>query len=227
MSFFWLRTFMVSLAGLLGFFALWTLITELVRPQLAYFPADSKEAVVFDTALAASVRAAHIGSVRGDLWSAAAVAEAAPLLFAPASDRPSAAFQTKIESAERTALHAARLSPHDSRVWLVLADLRSRRNPPASSATEILKLSYYTGPNEFALAPVRLLVAARVAADDELQEQIQSEIQRVILKRPDLKGAIAAAYKTALPRSREIFEAALLNADPDFLATITPPRQRP
>src|SRR6266404_5889382 len=130
MSFFWLRTSMISLSGLIGFFALWTMIAELVSPQLAYFPADSKEAVVFDAALAASTRAAHIGRVRGDLWVAAAVTEAAPLLFAPASDRPSGAFQTKIESAESTAVHAARLSPHDSRVWLVLADLRSRRSLP-------------------------------------------------------------------------------------------------
>ena len=174
----------------------------------------------------ASARAAHIGRIRGDLWAAAAVTEAAPLLFAPAGDRPSGASQAKIESAENAAVHAARLSPHDSRVWLVLADLRSAEAPPAPNAADALKLSYYTGPNEFALAPVRLSVAARVAADDELQEQIQSEIQRVILKRPDLKGAIAAAYKAALPRSREIFEAALLNADPDFLATISPPQPR-
>ena len=79
-------------------------------------------------------------------------------------------------------MQAARLSPHDARVWLVLADLRSRKNPPAPNAADALKLSYYTGPNEFALAPVRLSVAARVTADDELQEQVQSEIQRLILK---------------------------------------------
>ena len=226
MAIFGLRTFIISLAGLIGLAALWTLSAELVGPQLAYFPVDSKQAVVFDTAAAASAKAAHIGRIRGDLWAAAAMTEAAPLLFAPATERPSGAIQNKIESAENAAVHAARLSPHDARIWLVLADLRSRQIPPAPSAAEALKLSYYTGPNEFALAPVRLSVAARVAADEELQEQIQSEIQRVTLKRPDLKGAIAAAYKIAIPRSREIFEAALLNADPDFLATIDSPQPR-
>src|SRR4051812_45717918 len=123
MSFFWLRSLVVSLAGLLGLFALWSLSTELVSSPLAYFPADSKEAVVFDAAVAASARAAHIGRIRGDLWAAAAVTEAAPLLFAPPDDRPSAASQAKIGSAEDAAVHAARLSPHDSRIWLVLADL--------------------------------------------------------------------------------------------------------
>src|SRR5205807_2609009 len=121
----------------------WILYTELISPQLAYFPTDSKEAVVFDAAVASSARAAHIGRIRGDLWASAAVTEAAPLLFSPASDRPSEASQAKIENAENAAVRAARLSPHDSRVWLVLADLRSRRIPPAPNAADALKLSYY------------------------------------------------------------------------------------
>ena len=221
---FGLRVSAIMLAGVSGVFALWIIAAEVVGPALPYFPMDSKEAIVFDAAQASSVRAAHIGWIRGDLWAVAAVTEAAPLLFTPARDRPSAASQDKIKSAESAAVHAAKLSPHDARVWLVLADLRSRRSPPAPDAADALKLSYYTGPNEFALAPVRLAVAARVLADEELQDQIQSEIQRVILKRPDLKGAIAAAYKTALPRSRKIFEAALSTADPGFLATIAPSR---
>ena len=96
MAIFWLRTFILSLAGLIGLGALWILYTDLISPQLAYFPADSKEAVVFDAAVAASARAAHIGRIRGDLWAAAAVTEAAPLLFAPASDRPSGASQARM-----------------------------------------------------------------------------------------------------------------------------------
>ena len=89
MSFFWLRTFVFSLAGLISLFALWILSIELISPQLAYFPADSKEAVVFDAAQASSANAAHIARIHGDLWAAAAVTGAAPLLFAPATDRPS------------------------------------------------------------------------------------------------------------------------------------------
>lgn len=226
MSLFWLRTSAFSLAGLIGLAALWTLAAELFSPRIAYFPADSKEAVVFDAAQPSSARAAHIAGIRGDLWAAAAVTEAAPVLFTPPNDPPSGASQAKIESAETAALHAAKLSPHDSRVWLVLADLQSRRSPPSPKAAEALKLSYYTGPNEFSLAPVRLSVAARVTADEELQGQVQLEIQRIILKRPDLKGAIATAYKAANPQSRQIFEAALEEADPNFLATIAPPPKR-
>ena len=40
MSIFWLRTFIISLAGLIGLVALWILYTELISPQLAYFPAE-------------------------------------------------------------------------------------------------------------------------------------------------------------------------------------------
>ena len=220
MSFFWLRTSSVIVAAFIGAAALWILTTEAVRPRPAYFPANSNEVVAFDASLAASASAAHIGRIRGDLWASAAVTEAAPLLFEPTGEKPSAASQTKIERAQEAIQHAANLSPHDSRVWLVLAGLRSRQSPPDPSAAEALKLSYYTGPNEFALAPIRLAIAGRVTADEELQGQVQAEIQRIILKRPDLKPAIAAAYKTAVAKSRELFEATLEEADPNFLATI-------
>ena len=208
------------LSGLIGAFSLWIVAAELVRSSDAYFPANAKEATLFAATQPPSAKAAHLVRIRGDLWTAAAVAEVAPLLFTPASDQPSGEIQAKIDRAHATALHAAKLSPHDSRVWLILADLRSRVSPYAPNAPEALKLSYYTGPTEFALAPARLLVSARITADEELQEQIQSEIQRIILKRSDLKLAIAAAYKSAIPQTRQIFEAALLEADPDFLDSI-------
>jgi hypothetical protein len=83
-----------------------------------------------------------------------------------------------------------------------------------------LKLSYYTNPNDYDLAPRRLSVAARLNPDQELQDAMQAEIQAIILKRPDLRDAIAAAYKDANGLSRQVFEATLEEADPAFLAVI-------
>src|SRR4051794_27123231 len=100
MSFFWLRTLIMSFSGVIGLGALWVLSTELLRPPLGYFPVDAKEAMQFDAAATAAAKAARIGDIRGDVWAAAAVAEAAPLLFAPAGDQPSGAVQAKIQSAE-------------------------------------------------------------------------------------------------------------------------------
>jgi hypothetical protein len=184
---------------------------------LPYFPANSAEASQFDARQPASLQAAHIGAIRGDLWAMAAITDAAPLLFAPFNTPPSAASRAKMNRAEAAAERAARLSPHDARIWLLLADLRSRK---AGNAAEALKLSYYTAPNEFALAPVRLSIAGRVTADEELQAQVQAEVQRIVLSRSDLKPAIASAYKAATPHSRQLFEGALVTADPKFLDTL-------
>ena len=88
-------------------------------------------------------------------------------------------------------------------------------------------MSYYTGPNEISLTPLRLLLAVRSNAifDEEVQSLVPLDIQRIIMQRPDLKSAIVLAYKNALPKGREIIEAALKEADPSFLATIAAPNR--
>jgi hypothetical protein len=70
--------------------------------------------------------------------------------------------------------------------------------------------------------PLRLLLAVRSSAisDEEVQSLVPLDIQRIIKQRPDLKPAIALAYKNALPKGREVIEAALKEADPSFLAAI-------
>jgi len=70
--------------------------------------------------------------------------------------------------------------------------------------------------------PLRLLLAVRSGAisDEEVQSLVPLDIQRIIMQRPDLKPAIALAYKNALPKGRQIIESALKETDPRFLATI-------
>jgi len=160
--------------------------------------------------------------VRGDLWTDAAVTMAAPSLFGTTGSSREHASQSEVERIRAIVDRAVRLSPHDSLIWLVLAslDFRVDRNDPRG--TETLKLSYYTGPNEISLMPLRLLLAVRSGAisDEEVQSLVPLDIQRIIMQRPDLKPAIALAYKNALPKGRQIIESALKETDPRFLATI-------
>ena len=160
--------------------------------------------------------------VRGDLWTAAAITRAAPLLFGATGSSPEQASQAEVKNMRAIADRAARLSPHDSRIWLVLAGLDFRLGGNNPKTAEILKLSYYTGPNELSLIPLRLLLAVQSDAisDDELQSLVPLDIQHILVQRPDLKPAIALAYKNALPKGREVIEATLEEADPSFLATI-------
>ena len=169
--------------------------------------------------------AAEVGLIRGDLWTVAGVTAATPLVFGATDGGPGQSSQADLENARVIADRAARLSPHDPRVWLVLAglDFRVDRNDP--KGIEALKLSYYTGPNEVSLMPLRLLLAVRSSAisDDEVQSLVPLDIQRMIAQRPDLRPAIALAYNNAVPKGREIIEAALKQTDPGFLKTMAAP----
>ena len=222
-----IRMFVGALAASLGILALWILIGELTSPRLSYFPSSPHEAYAMYTVRGSAVTAAEIDMVRGELWTIAAMTTATPLLFGAPGSSSEQASQAEVENMRAIANRAARLSPHDSRIWLVLTglDFRVDRNNPRG--TETLKLSYYTGPNEISLMPLRLLLAVRSNAifDEEVQSLVPLDIQRIITQRPDLKPAIERAYKNALPKGHEIIAAALKKADPGFLATIAVPQR--
>jgi hypothetical protein len=221
------RVFVGVLAALLGILALWILIGELTSPRLSYFPSSPDEASAMYTVRGSAITAAEVGMIRGDLWTVAAISRAAPLLFGATGSSRQQAPQADVESMQAIADRAARLSPHDSRIWLVLAGLEFSGGENNPKGIEALKLSYYTGPNEISLMPLRLLLAVRSSAifDEEVQSLVLLDIQRIIMQRPDLKPAIVLAYKNALPKGREIIEAALKKADPSFLATIAVPQR--
>lgn len=214
-------------AALLGILALWILIGELTSPRLSYFPTSPNEANAAYAVRGSAATAAQVSMVRGDLWAAAAVTASAPLLFGAKDSSPQAS-EANVEDMRAIADRAARLSPHDSRIWLLLAGLDFRGGGNNPSATEMLKLSYYTGPNEISVMPLRLLLAvsSNAISDKEVQSLVPLDIQQIDKQRPDLKPAIALAYGNALPQGRAIIEATLKAADPSFLATITVPQRR-
>lgn len=215
-----LRAALGALALLIGAGAVWTLAAQIISPGLPYFPTDSRTVQAFSDARASASAAAAVGMARGDLATTAAVAQAAPLLFSPPEASSNAATRAGTETARRAAERAVRSAPHDARNWLVLAGLAARSSAPDSNAADLLKLSYYTGPNEFSLAPLRLLTAAAMAWDEELQSFVQLEIERIVLQRPDLKPAIVAAYRAAKPEARQFIEGTLKPVDPALLSTL-------
>jgi hypothetical protein len=226
-SLFAFRAGVCALAALVGGLAIWVIAAEVFSPRLIYFPTNSNEAEALSADQSSATAAAVVGLVRGDLWTAAAITRASPLLFEPPGSSPVQGSQADVEHAHAMAERAATLSPHDSRIWLVLADLNVRNGGSRSKTVEALKLSYYTGPNELSLMPLRLLLVVQSDAisDEELQTLVPLDVERIDMQRPDLKPAIALAYKNSLPKGREIIKAALEQADPSFLAMIVaPPR---
>jgi hypothetical protein len=219
------RMAVAAWAVLIGILALWVMTSELLRPRAIYFPTSRSEAEALSSVRDLATTAAKVGIIRGNLWTTAAVSQAASLLFG-ATDASPAVSLVAIDDMRSIATRAARLSPYDSRIWLVLAGLDPRLGANNAKIAELLKLSYYTGPNELSLVPLRILlsVQSNAIADDELQSLVQLDIQHAIAQRSDLKPAIALAYRNALPKGREVIEATLKKLDPGFLATIAAPR---
>lgn len=216
------RTNILIFAGVLALQAAWLLAAALARPTLPYFPrdkADEERAAAFQSA---AVTAASIGWVRGDLWTDAAIALSSGFINDIAGDS-SPPTREPTDWARLAAERAARLSPHDSRIWLLLAALDFRLgSSPRGDIANRLKMSYYTGPNETELTPLRLRIVTRSTAitDPEMQILVAQEIRTIILRHQDQKPAIVAAYRGSSSTGKQFIEATVNDLDKNLLAAL-------
>lgn len=114
-----------------------------------------------------------------------------------ATSRPEA----EIQPAAATALAGAlRYSPLRGDLWLVLAALSRKQRSHEYDVAALLKLSYYTAPNDLALLPLRLTVAlgeVSVVSEPELRELAQRDVKIALARQPTLRSALIAAYQSA------------------------------
>jgi hypothetical protein len=219
---FWFRINVLIFASILAVQAVWLVTAAFIRPMLPYFPQDKASEEKALAARPAAIAAASIGWVRGDLWTDAAIALSSGVIgkAASASDHQMTAQRNRAVAVAR---RAARLSPHESRVWLLLAALGSRSDRPDHEVARRLKMSYFTGPNELVLAPlrIRLATSATTIKDAELQNLVALEIRSIILRHQDKKSAVVAGYRDASPEGKKFIEATVGGLDKGFLAAIT------
>jgi hypothetical protein len=110
--------------------------------------------------------------------------------------------------------HALTAAPHQSSVWLLLAGLASRYQLPGIDGKEAVRMSYYTGPSELELMPLRLWIAVHSDAfsDIDLRDSIGREVRQLFSHQQ--KSAIVAAYDTASSAGRQFIEQTLREIDP-------------
>ena len=216
----WFRINSLIFASILALQGAWLVAAEFTRPMLPYFPQDKASAERASAARSAAIAAASIGWLRGDLWADAAVALSSGLTSEVTSD--DAKVTAPGDRARDVTLRAARLSPHDSRTWLLLAAMDSRFDWLDRAVAKLLKMSYLTGPNEFALTPLRIRIATRSTAitDVELQILVAQEIRSIILRHQDQKSSLMAAYRDASSEGKQFIEVTVGDVDKNLLATI-------
>jgi hypothetical protein len=216
LRFFRIATFLA--ACVLAAYASWILAAEVVRspspPFIGAIPATTQEQ---DRAAEAAQR----GVIRGDLWAEDAILLAAGLQNDVAGGGLTPASDT-LEAARTAAERAARLAPHDSRMWLLVAAIDSRLDWLDRRIEGPLKMSYFTAPNDPALMTLRLIIATRsnVIQDPDLQLLVSAEIRAIIKSRPDLRPSIIVAHRDALAPGRRFIESTLEDFDAELLAQI-------
>ena len=214
-----LQITLIVFAGFLALQSVSILISELLRPVII-FPPDAAASTNAEERHTAATTAAYVGLFRGDLWADAALTYSNLLQIDNRADM-NVESRTKIEAARATAERALALSPHDSRVWLLLAALDLQTNAEDGKIAEALRMSYFTGQNELTLLPMRLRLSVRLETmDQQLEELFRQDIVAIVKRAPSLKFAISAAYKAALPQHQRLIESFLFESDPELLAAI-------
>jgi hypothetical protein len=210
----------VSVCALvLGAASLWILLAEFSSPGIRALPMSSGEAAVAAEHRGEALWAARAAVVRGDLWAEVAFTYANLEWLDSAQPLGEA-----LDQAKASATRAVSLMPGNSGVWLMLADLSSRYRWQTPSPTECLKMSYYTGPHEEALIPLRLMVAGRLdpSADAVLADLFRRELETVMMDRTALRPAIVAAYEQATSQAQHLIEDVATHTDPAFSQTLRP-----
>lgn len=211
-SYLWLRIGALLLALLLGIQCVWLLLADLSRSEVTLLPTDANAAAVAAQQRDAAARAAAFGGIRGNLWADAAFTYA-NLLWpggAPGVTAP-------LREARMTLDRALSDAPHNSGAWLLLAALSSRYPSANSNTNAALKMSYYTGPSEPRLIPLRLRIAARsdFVGDFEMRQFVTRDLRFLLSHKQ--QSAVVAAYKAASPAGRGFIKGAVNDIDPSAL----------
>lgn len=207
------------LGVIVGCYAVWLLAVGLTRAHEPSFSTGNISATTNDQDLGAAALAAMLGLVRSDLWADYAIRLAADRNSKSKSVGANA--YTKVGAAAERAIA---LGPHDARSWLLLAEVHARIDGLNRTISGPLRMSYYTGPNDFSLMPTRLSLATATDAitDPEIRDLATNDVRTILLHRFELKPAISAAYRSASPDGKHLIEAAVSLFDPGFLQQLQP-----
>jgi hypothetical protein len=200
---------------ILGAASLWLLFAELPRTSVTVLPTSREAAATAAAQRDDALWSARVGRVRGELWAESSFTYADLEWTASASAR-------LLDDAKASATRAARFSPTNSSVWLLLADLASRYRWDVPKPIETIKMAYYSGPNEDALIPLRLIMSARLddATDPEFERLFRSDIETVLTSRPNLRPAVVSAYSQATPQARHLIQDVASQIDSAFAQSL-------
>ena len=170
-----------SLSIIIAIYCVWLLISELTQPHVIRMPVDLQSAAAAAQKRAEASWAARFGIIRGDLWAEAGYTFA-DLLWKSSKNDPNLA--QSLEAARIRLDQAIRYAPTNAGVWLLIAGFAAQ----FKDATEALRMSYFTGPSEVSLMPIRTFIAGQMPTlDADMQELARRDV-RILLDAPAETG---------------------------------------
>ena len=201
-----------SLAIIIAIYCVWLLISELIQPHVIRMPVDPPSAAAAAQKRAAASWAARFGILRGDLWAEAGYTFT-DLLWKTSKNDPN--LSQSLEAARNRLDQAIRYAPTNAGVWLLSAGFAAQ----FKDATEALRMSYFTGPSEVPLMPIRTFIAAQMPTLDADMQQLARRDVRILLMHQQ-KPAIAEAYHIATPTGKRFIDQELSEKDPTFVQAL-------
>ncbi|MGY4415937.1 hypothetical protein ACVWW4_007673 [Bradyrhizobium sp. LB7.1] len=135
--------------------------------------------------------------------------------------------KTELPAASSSLVRSLRSSPLHGDIWLMLA--ASKQNSSQSSTAAMLKMSYYTAPNDLDLLPLRLSVALAtdaVVRELEFRDLIKRDVSLVVTRGSAIRSALVTAYRSASSEGKIYLESLISELDPTYLDNMRAPRSR-
>ena len=192
------------------------LAAEFLRPAALPLPSRTGTAPTSDQVSSAN-RVSAIAPFRSDLKAEYALALAGQTLKSEYTG------QTESDAtAQNAAKNALKFSPHDSRMWLVLALLQGRSDLGDSLIVESLKMSYLTGPNRGELIPIRLdsVTLNNSLINPDLKELARSDVRVILTQYPDQRQALVKDYVRGSAVGKAFLEESVSLIDPKFAESL-------
>jgi hypothetical protein len=206
-------------AILLGAQSAWLLITEYSRSGITKLPTDAAAAAAAAGKRGAAASAASIGAIRGELWAELAFTYANLVVGGSGSDAASNLPGTLVP-ARADLDRALDDAPTQSNAWLLRSELGLLYPASGIDGAQALKMSYYTGPSEERLIPLRLNMAVRVNKFNDIElSQLVSRDLRLLLARKQ-NAVIIQAYNAASVDGKNFIEQSIGDLDPSLLDTL-------
>lgn len=136
------------------------------------------------------------------------------------------ARRAAIDKVEAQLAYVLRLAPTDGALWSLDARLAAAGGTKDQDLAELLKMSYFTAPNDLSLMPTRLDVAVRTRAlsDPVLEVLAAGDMRALLLKRPELSGRLIESFKAGSEPGKAFMKRTSDGIDLQFAARLNAAR---